>query len=158
TGAAAVFLGGNGVGSWQKPEIRICLRQMVERGQPVIPVLLPGAPRDPQLNLFLRENTWVDLRQGLSEEGLSRLIWGITGEKPPAQSKKPKDDLTAARRLLKERTLAGQDTEAVREQILQIRRDIRDGVRLQPGDSLGDGRFHLLEVLGRGGFATVWKA
>src|SRR5262249_26789857 len=26
--------------------------------------------------------TWVDLRQGLSEDGLARLVWGITGEKP----------------------------------------------------------------------------
>jgi eukaryotic-like serine/threonine-protein kinase len=161
TGAAAVFVGGHGVGSWQKPEIRVCLSQMVERGQPVIPVLLPGAPDKPQLNLFLRENTWVDLRQGLSEEGLNRLIWGITGEKPDggrAQPKKAEDDLAAAQRLLKERTIAGQDTEDVREQILQIRRDIRDGVRLQPGEFLGDGRFHLLEIIGRGGFATVWKA
>jgi len=166
TGAAAVFLGGHGVGSWQKPEIRVCLSQMVERGQPVIPVLLPGAPDNLKLNLFLRENTWVDLRQGLSEEGVNRLIWGITGEKPedgprsnaPASFKKPEGDLAAAQRLLKERTIAGQDTEDVREQILQIRRDIRDGVRLQTGDRLGDGRFHLLEVIGRGGFATVWKA
>jgi formylglycine-generating enzyme required for sulfatase activity len=161
TGAAAVFVGGHGVGSWQKPEIRVCLSQMVERGQPVIPVLLPGAPDKPQLNLFLRENTWVDLRQGLTEEGLNRLIWGITGEKPDgkrAQPKKAEGDLAAAQRLLKERTIAGQGTEDVREQILQIRRDIRDGVRLQPGDFLGNGRFHLLEVLGHGGFATVWKA
>jgi len=166
TGAAAVFLGGHGVGSWQKPEIRVCLSQMVESGQPVIPVLLPGAPDNPQLNLFLRQITWVDLRQGLTEEGLNGLIWGITGVKPgeghqsnpPAQSENPEDDLAAAQRLLKERTIAGQDTEDVREQILQIRRDIRDGVRLQKDDRLGNGRFHLLEIIGRGGFATVWKA
>lgn len=79
--AAAICEGGHGEGSWQKPEIRACLSQMVERALPVIPVLLPGAPEKPDLNLFLRNNTWVDLRKGLAEEGLERLYWGITGKK-----------------------------------------------------------------------------
>jgi tetratricopeptide (TPR) repeat protein len=82
TQAAAVCVSGHGMGSWQKPEVRVCLSQMVERGQPVIPVLLPGAPDKPDLGLFLRENTWVDLRQGITEKGMDRLIWGITGKKP----------------------------------------------------------------------------
>jgi len=34
---------------------------------------------------------------------------------------------------------------------------MRDGGRLQPGDNLSEGRFQLLETIGRGGFATVWK-
>jgi tetratricopeptide (TPR) repeat protein len=83
THAAAVFLGGHGLGSWQVPEIRVCLSQMVQRREPVIPVLLPGAPKNPDFSLFLRENTWVDLRKGITEEGVRRLIWGITGKKPP---------------------------------------------------------------------------
>src|SRR5262249_45398048 len=114
--AAAVFLGGHGVGSWQKPEIRACLSQMAERGQPVLPGLLPGAPDEPQLG-FLRENTWIDLRQGVTEEGLSQLIWGITGEKPgegahasSARSGQTEERLSAAHRLLKERTISGQAT------------------------------------------------
>jgi tetratricopeptide (TPR) repeat protein len=82
THAAAVFLGGHGLGSWQVPEIRVCLSQMVQRREPVIPVLLPGAPENPDFGLFLRENTWVDLRQGITEEGVQRLVWGITGKKP----------------------------------------------------------------------------
>jgi hypothetical protein len=82
TRAAAVFLAGNGLGSWQVPEIRVCLSRMVKNRQPVIPVLLPGAPAEPEFGLFLAENTWVDLRQGLTEEGLDRLAWGITGKKP----------------------------------------------------------------------------
>ena len=89
TRAAAICLGGHGKGSWQKPEIRACLGQMVERGLPVIPILLPGAPENPDLGLFLRENTWVDLRNGLTEEGLDRLYWGITGKKPEPQSRPP---------------------------------------------------------------------
>jgi len=82
TRAAAVFVGGHGLGSWQRPEIRACLNLMVERSQPVIPVLLPGAPEKPEIGLWLRENTWIDFREGISEKEISRLVWGITGEKP----------------------------------------------------------------------------
>jgi hypothetical protein len=43
---------------------------------------LPGAPTKPDLPLFLQQFTWVDLRGGLTSEGLDRLQWGITGVKP----------------------------------------------------------------------------
>lgn len=49
---------------------------------PVIPVLLPGSSGTPQLPLFLRQLTWVDLRDGLDERRVDRLQWGITGVKP----------------------------------------------------------------------------
>ena len=49
---------------------------------PVIPVLLPGAPASVKLPLFLEEFTWVDLRNGLTKDGLDKLVWGITGMKP----------------------------------------------------------------------------
>jgi hypothetical protein len=45
-------------------------------------VLLPGAPREVRLPLFLRQFSWIDLRAGITEEGLERLVWGIAGEKP----------------------------------------------------------------------------
>ena len=48
----------------------------------MIPVLLPGAARQPELPLFLTQFTWVDLRLGLTDPGLDRLEWGITGIKP----------------------------------------------------------------------------
>jgi tetratricopeptide (TPR) repeat protein len=86
---AAVCVGDHGMGPWQKPEVRACLNQMVERGQPVIPVLLPGAPDKPEIGLFLRDNTWVDLRQGITGDGLDRLIWGITGKKPDRRTPPP---------------------------------------------------------------------
>ena len=81
--AAAVMVGGDGLGPWEIPEMRVCLSECVRRGLPVIPVLLPGAPKQPDLPLFLTQFTWVDLRGGLNIEGLDRLQWGITGEKPP---------------------------------------------------------------------------
>jgi formylglycine-generating enzyme required for sulfatase activity len=68
------------------------------------------------------------------------------------------EELAAARRRFKELSIAGRNVDDVREQILGLRRTMRDGGRLQPGDQLGEGRFQLLEIAGRGGFATVWKA
>jgi hypothetical protein len=79
--AAAVFVGGEGFGRWQRQEVEGFLIQFNERGCPVIPVLLPGAPGEPGLPLFLRGKTWVDFRVA-APDPLSRLIWGITGERP----------------------------------------------------------------------------
>jgi TIR domain len=80
--AAAVCVGAGGLGAWQEPEMRAFIARSRREQIPVIPVLLPGCPDSPQLTLFLEAFTWVDLRQGLSEDGLARLVWGITGEKP----------------------------------------------------------------------------
>jgi hypothetical protein len=83
--AIAVFVGSDGLGPWEQPEMRAALEQQVRRGCPVIPVLLPGVAdkiKD-NLPLFLRPNTWVDLRNGIDDRvGLGRLRWGITGKKP----------------------------------------------------------------------------
>jgi len=57
-----------------------------------------------------------------------------------------------------ELTIAGGDTGAVEREILELRREMRQGGRLRSGDLLADGRFRLVESLGHGGFATVWKA
>ena len=88
TKASAVLVGKDGLGPWQDKEMRGCLSEFVDRNLPVIPVLLPGAPEKPVLPIFLKGFTWVDLRGGLTEEGLDRLQWGITGERP-ARSKRP---------------------------------------------------------------------
>ncbi|WP_295391317.1 toll/interleukin-1 receptor domain-containing protein [uncultured Thiodictyon sp.] len=79
---AAVLVGSDGLGPWEAPEMRACLSQYVKRDLPVIPVLLPDAPREPALPLFLQAFTRVDLRAGLTDDGLNRLEWGITGLKP----------------------------------------------------------------------------
>ncbi|MBK9258551.1 MAG: protein kinase [Polyangiaceae bacterium] len=50
------------------------------------------------------------------------------------------------------------DTKQVDREILALRRQLREGGVLRAGDSLGDGRYLLLEQVGRGGFAHVWRA
>jgi hypothetical protein len=83
---AVIFFGPHDFGDWQRPEISALLHRMVKKGIPVIPVLLPGAPKEPDLGVFLEQNTWVDLRSGLGEEGINRLIWGINGRRPAESS------------------------------------------------------------------------
>lgn len=49
-------------------------------------------------------------------------------------------------------------TGEVDAEILNLRRQLREGGQLRPGDSLADGRYLLLDRIGRGGFAIVWRA
>ncbi len=52
----------------------------------------------------------------------------------------------------------GSDPAPARQKILDLRRRLREGGQLKPGDYLLANRFRLLESLGSGGFAKVWKA
>jgi TIR domain-containing protein len=79
--AVAVFVGASGLGAWEEPEMRAFIARSRREKIPVIPVLLPGCPDSPQLSLFLEALTWVDLREGVTEEGFAQLVWGITGKK-----------------------------------------------------------------------------
>jgi TIR domain len=79
--SAAVFVGSAGIGPWQEQELRGFLSEFVSRQCPVIPVLLPDAPKKPTLPIFLKAMTWVDFRIQ-DPDPLDRLIWGITGKRP----------------------------------------------------------------------------
>jgi hypothetical protein len=50
---------------------------------------------------------------------------------------------------------AGLATDHVNREILELRRQLREGGQLRAGDALGDGRYLLVKVVGRGGFAVV---
>jgi len=89
TRSSAVLIGNDGLGPWQNAEMRGCLAEFVERKLPVIPVLLPGATEVPRLPFFLKGFTWVDLREGFTEEGLDRLLWGVTGKRPRRKPERP---------------------------------------------------------------------
>ncbi|QDU23877.1 GNAT family N-acetyltransferase [Urbifossiella limnaea] len=81
TRTAVAVIGADGLGPWQVPELRLCLQQFINHQLTVIPLLLPGCAKQPALPLFLGTVLWVDLRGGLTEEGLDQLEWGITGKK-----------------------------------------------------------------------------
>src|SRR5262245_10409497 len=78
--AVAVLVGPQGLGRWQHREAQLALdRQAREPSLTVIPILLPGA--DAALG-FLSLNTWIDLRDGTTEDQLDILALAIEG-KPP---------------------------------------------------------------------------
>ncbi|MEL6110488.1 MAG: protein kinase [Planctomycetota bacterium] len=71
----------------------------------------------------------------------------------------PAGRLARAREQLKELTVAGASeikVERAKEAVLDARREVRKGNRLREGDVLGD-RYEVVECVGVGGFATVWK-
>ena len=76
--SVAVLVGKGGLGPWEQYEYLAALSESVRRGLPVIPVLLPGAPAEVKLPLFLKSFAWVDLRGDL-KEGLDDLERGISG-------------------------------------------------------------------------------
>lgn len=74
-----VAFGASGLGPWENEEMQSALQLAVREKRPVIPLLLPGAPKEPELPLFLANRKWVDLREE-QENGIGKLIWGITGQ------------------------------------------------------------------------------
>jgi serine/threonine protein kinase len=53
---------------------------------------------------------------------------------------------------------ADQDNAEVDREILEIRRELRQGPQLKSGDSLDHGRYRLIARIGAGGYASVWRA
>ncbi len=80
--AGAVLIGKDGIGPWENQEMRALLDLAVRENKRVIPVLLPEAPSKPELPPFLSIRVWVDLRGGLTDEGVDELVYGIIGKKP----------------------------------------------------------------------------
>lgn len=86
--SAAVFIGSQGIGPWQQLELEALLREFVERGCPVIPVILDNAPQKLQIPLFLRSMMWVDFRNPYPDP-LEQLIRGIAHKRSSAPPPPP---------------------------------------------------------------------
>lgn len=69
----AVFIGGGGLGPFQRLEVTLAVILAAKRGLRVVPVLLPGAGQISDLELFLDCFSWVDLREGITDEQVERL-------------------------------------------------------------------------------------
>jgi energy-coupling factor transporter ATP-binding protein EcfA2 len=92
--AVAVFVGRGEMGSWQQREVDVALDLQGKRVDfPVIPVLLPGceAPLG-----FLRQLTWVDLRDQPIEQGIAILIKAAHGEPPGIDLQRHFDSVRAS--------------------------------------------------------------
>jgi hypothetical protein len=71
-GAAAVFVGKQGFGPWQREELYALLQEFTHHERPVIPVILPDAPMQPQLPLFLRNRHRIDVTSHRNKSNLLR--------------------------------------------------------------------------------------
>ncbi len=101
-----------------------------------------------------RDSAWHDVVQGLRKT-IADLREGIPADK---ESRILSAELKALYRRRKDLTLAGETTDDVNSQIREVRRQLRQGPQLRPGEFLHDGRYELIETIGQGGFAVVWKA
>jgi len=85
--ACAVFIGPNGVGDWERLELKVAINRMAkDRAFRLFIVLLPGVP-DPfdynTLPPYLCTRTWVDLREGIEDQrSFKLLVCAIKGIAP----------------------------------------------------------------------------
>ena len=145
------------------------------RPKDLFPVRLAAAT----LPAFLRTIQWLDFSDAEGSEYRQRLtelfgdLLGRSRRDPPPMPQElvlhsPLYSSDAARDLAqalevayrqRAETLAeGGDVAPLNETIVDLKRQLRSGPQLEAGDFLLDGRFHLSEKIGKGGFATVWKA
>ncbi len=77
--SAAILIGKDGLGPWGSHELEIFLSEAAYREVIIVPILLPDVPEIP---MSLRPFRWIDLRDGIEEDGIDLIVWGITGRKP----------------------------------------------------------------------------
>jgi hypothetical protein len=76
----AVLVGRAGLGPWQAAEARSLFEVVARQNLQLIPVLLPGAWPEKELP-FQNPRTWIDLRDGLTAQGIASLARAIRKKK-----------------------------------------------------------------------------
>lgn len=81
---AALFFGPADVGKWHIMEIRAYLERWASGDARMVPVILPNAPQEPSIPVFVRQTLWVDMREwkAAKHDGFYRLLCGILGRQP----------------------------------------------------------------------------
>jgi len=100
--SVAIFFGPSGISPWHNEELRVALSHAVRTRDEyrVIPVLLPGS-RQEDVKGFLAQRMWVDFRSGLDDvDAFERLVAGIKGHAPKADTYRLPDDPAPYRGLL----------------------------------------------------------
>ncbi|MBK8256219.1 MAG: protein kinase [Polyangiaceae bacterium] len=113
-----------------------------------------------------RDDAWKTVALGIrtASERLIAATVSFSPEQNPVPRYPDEETRALSRRLelvrIRRQALerVGSDTTALDQEIITLRRQIREGGQLRAGDSVGNGRYLLLRQVGRGGFATVWEA
>jgi small GTP-binding protein len=81
---AALCFGPADVGAWHIMEIRAYVAAWAKKNARMIPVILPGVEKTPDLPLFVQQTVWVDMREWEKDESDSfyRLVCGVLGRAP----------------------------------------------------------------------------
>jgi ubiquinone/menaquinone biosynthesis C-methylase UbiE len=75
--AVVVLCGRQGLGPWEHVETRAALIESVKRGITIIPVAVPGTIGDPDLPLFLKSFSILDMTRGATPESVTKLAAAI---------------------------------------------------------------------------------
>jgi hypothetical protein len=89
--AVAILLGSDGFKLESEPRMFGFLSEWIKRGEPLVPVLLPGAPDSSLSPFLLHDRLWVDFQDGMTNEGLDLLATWLTRKNP---SRRPSPPLT----------------------------------------------------------------
>jgi small GTP-binding protein len=81
---AALCFGPADVGRWHIMEIRSYVAAWANKSARMIPVILPGVEKTPDLPLFVQQTLWVDMRDWDKEEsdGFYQMVCAILGRPP----------------------------------------------------------------------------